>query len=198
MNKAILLAIPAVAVAVGLFAVLGYFNTPAASPASAIASQTSGGSNDFVRIHGIVQLNVIGPDGKVKDSRSWVDNLVTTNGFKGIAYRVFNASSGLTITTPYNYVALGTSGTAENAADTALGNENCGGSYARVIQASPAYSSQVITLTATFNQNFSCSIQEAGTFDASSSGHILSHKTFSTVSKGTADTVQVTWTYTLS
>jgi hypothetical protein len=41
-------------------------------------------------------------------------------------------------------------------------------------------------------------ITEAGVFNAASAGTMYSRATFTAINKGAADTLQITWTYTLT
>jgi len=124
------------------------------------------------------------------------DNLVVTNGFKGISKLVFNGNSGVSPST-YRYLALGTGSASATSSDTALQTEVSAGGYSRQLTSSPAYSSSVTTLTGTFT-GFSCSCQEIGVFDASSSGNMLSRQTYGTITLGSSDSLVITYTFTVS
>ena len=148
--------------------------------------------NDTLRIKGQFILDAYHADG-IHFAHTEKDNLVVTNGFKGIGKLGWNANSGISPST-YRYLAVGATSTSPSRSDTALGSE-CG--YSRQLTSSPTYSSAVITLSGTFT-GASCTAVEVGVFDASSSGNMLSRQTYSAITLGSSDSLVVTYTFTLS
>jgi hypothetical protein len=148
--------------------------------------------NQSLSLHGHFILNAYHSDG-TQFAHVEKDNLITTNGFKGASYLLFNANSGITAS-KYNYLAIGSGSTGASASDTALGTE-CG--YSRQQTSSPSYSSAVSTLTGTFT-GAACTAAEVGVFDASTSGNMISRQTYSTITLASSDTMTVTYTFTLS
>lgn len=147
--------------------------------------------NETLKITGAVSLKLLDKEGNVIDERS-IPNLVVNAG------KTFIAASMLKTTTnspvAMTHMAVGTSGTAPAAGDTALGGE-----AGRVVLASATSSSNVVTYTATFPAGTGTgALVEAGIFNASSSGTMLCRTTFPVVNKGAADAMSITWTITVS
>lgn len=120
-----------------------------------------------------------------------VDNLVVTDGKEFVASRMKDTTAGA-----MSHMAIGTGSTAAAASDSALGSES-----ARVALTSTTVSSNTITYVATFPANTPSSaaaITEAGLLNASSSGTMLCRTVFDVVNKGTADSMTITWTVTVS
>lgn len=121
-----------------------------------------------------------------------VPNLVVTTG------KNFIASSMIKTTTnspaAMTHMAIGTTSTTPSAGDTALG-----GQTGRVSLSAGTVSGNAITYTATFPAGTGDgAIVEAGIFNASSGGTMLCRTTFPTVTKGSGDTIAVTWVVTVS
>lgn len=152
-------------------------------------------NNDGFHIKGHIHAVLTDINGNVKQTID-KDNLIVSNGFKGIAKLGWNANSGVSAST-YRYLALGTSATAASSSDTALGTEVSAGGYSRQLTSAPTYSSGVITLSGVFT-GFTCACVEMGVFDASTSGDMLARQTYSTITIGSSDTLTVTYTDTLS
>jgi hypothetical protein len=120
-----------------------------------------------------------------------VPNLVVTTG------KNFIASSMIKTTTnspaAMTHMGIGTSGTTPGASNTALLAQT-----ARV-SLSASVTDNAVTYTATFPAGTGDgALQEAGIFNASTSGTMLCRTTFSTVTKGSGDTVAITWVVTVS
>lgn len=120
-----------------------------------------------------------------------VDNLVVSDGKDFVASRMKDTTDAA-----MSHMAIGTGSTAAAAGDSALGSES-----ARVALTSTTVSSNTITYVATFPANTPSSaaaITEAGLLNASSSGTMLCRTVFDVVNKGTADSMTITWTVTVS
>lgn len=120
-----------------------------------------------------------------------VDNLVVTDGKEFVASRMKDTTDGA-----MSHMAIGTGSTAAAAGDSALGSES-----ARVALTSTTVSSNVITYVATFPANTPSSaaaITEAGLLNASSAGTMLCRTVFDVVNKGTADSMTITWSVSVS
>lgn len=120
-----------------------------------------------------------------------VDNLVVSDGKDFVASRMKDTTDAA-----MSHMAIGTGSTAAAAGDSALGSES-----ARVALTSTTVSSNTITYVATFPANTPSSaaaITEAGLFNASSAGTMLCRTVFDVVNKGTADSMTITWTVTVS
>ncbi len=128
---------------------------------------------------------VRGPDGQVK-ARRRVFNTVTTAGKNGIADQIL-ASPSLGKPT---HMAVGTG----SPSGTALGTEND-----RNALTSKTRSNAVVTMVGDWAAgDATAAITEAGVFDASSTGNMWLSTSFSVINKGAADTLQISWTLTIS
>jgi hypothetical protein len=147
--------------------------------------------NEDLRAIGKLKIEVISPDGIVKDKRE-VDNLVVDTGRTHIASRMVGVSQNI-----MSHMAIGTSSTAASAGQLVLSAEV----GTRSAFTSYTNTNQVVTAIATFgasNPATAQGIQEAGIFNALTSGTMLCRTTFSVVNKDPADTLQITWTITVN
>ena len=120
-----------------------------------------------------------------------VDNLVVTDGKEFVASRMEGTTDAV-----MSHMAIGTGSTAAAAGDSALGSES-----ARVALTSTTVSANTVTYVATFSAGTPASaaaITEAALFNASSTGTMLCRTVFDVVNKGTADSMTITWTVTVS
>ena len=139
--------------------------------------------NDALKMKGRLQIHV--NDELVQE----VDNLVVTAGKGYVASRMKDTTA-----TAMSHMAIGSGSTAAAANNTALGNE-----LGRVALTSTTVSSAVVTYVASFPAGTGTgAITEAGILNASSSGTMLCRTVFSVVNKGSADSMTVTWTVTVS
>ena len=126
--------------------------------------------------------------GKLKAYRK-VKNLTVNSGFKAVCDMM--GQGGVQ---PFNYCAIGTGTAAPTASDTTLGSETARvqGTYTRTADT-------VWKNEASFGAGVGTgAITESGLFNASSGGTMLCRQTFAVINKGDADTLVVTWQYTLS
>jgi hypothetical protein len=152
------------------------------------AAAPAGGPSDGVGVIGALKIELVGPDGKVKDARN-VENLVTQVGKNGIADQILASP---TLAKP-GWMAVGTGTTAAATGDTALVAET-----ARVALATKTRATNVVTYTATFAAGTGTgALTEAGIFDAASVGNLWNRVVFSVVNKGAADSLTITWTTTI-
>ena len=139
--------------------------------------------NDGLKLKGKLAIALNG------DVVQEVDNLVVTAGKGYVASRIKDASA-----TAMSHMAIGSGSTAAAASDTALGNQ-----LGRVSLTSTSVSSAVVTYVATFAAGTGTgAVTEAGLFNASSGGTMLCRTVFSVVNKGSADSITITWTVTVS
>jgi hypothetical protein len=116
-------------------------------------------------------------------------NLVVSAGKTYLASRAVGTSS-----TIMSHMAIGTSTSTPQAADTSLGTE-----AGRVTLASSSNSSNAITYTATFPAGTGTgAITEAAVLNAASAGTMLCRTTFPVVNKAAGDSIAVTWVVTIS
>lgn len=151
---------------------------------------------ELVKATGKLNIEIIGPDGKVKES-VFIPNLVVTTGKNYIANRMKNTVSGFTIKNQMSHMAVGITNTSPNVADTTLASEL---NRVALTTAGGSVSGAVVTYAATFSPGSASAgaIVEAGIFNASSSGDMLCRTTFAVVNKGVDDTMSITWTVTIS
>tara|TARA_X000001382_G_scaffold56613_1_gene38752 strand:+ start:691 stop:1134 length:444 start_codon:yes stop_codon:yes gene_type:complete len=137
---------------------------------------------------GSVNIVVRSEDGKISQELT-VPNLVVDTGLNYIASRMKDASA-----TVMSHMAVGTGTTAAAAGNTALVTES-----ARVALTSSTVTSGSISYVASYAAGTGTgALTEAGIFNASSSGTLLCRTLFSVINKGSADTMTITWTITIS
>ena len=118
-----------------------------------------------------------------------VDNLVVTVGKGYVASRMKDTSADA-----MSHMAIGSGTSAAAAGNTALGTE-----LGRVSLTSTGVSDAVVTYIATFAAGTgSGAVTEAGILNAASAGTMLCRTVFSVVNKGSADSMTITWTVTVS
>lgn len=118
-----------------------------------------------------------------------IDNLVVTDGKEYVASRMKDATA-----TAMSHMAIGSGSTAAAASNSALGNQ-----LGRVSLTSTTVSGAVVTYVATFGAGTGTgAVTEAGLFNAASNGTMLCRTVFSVVNKGSADSMTITWTVTVS
>jgi hypothetical protein len=116
------------------------------------------------------------------------ENLVVTAGKNWVADRMNNANTVMT------HMAVGTGTTAAAAGNTTLVTEND-----RNALTSTSVSGNAIAYVATWAAgDATAALTEAGIFDAASGGDMLCRTVFSVVNKGSADSMTITWTITVS
>jgi hypothetical protein len=137
---------------------------------------------DNLKMTGRLQVSLNGE--VVRD----VDNLVVTAGKNYVADRMKNNSSVM------SHMAIGSGTTAAAAGNTALGTE-----LGRVALTSSTVSNAVVTYVASFAAGTGTgAVTEAGILTAASNGTMLCRTVFSVVNKGSADSMTITWTVTVS
>jgi len=138
---------------------------------------------DNLKMKGHLQVSLNGE--VVRD----IDNLVVTAGKNFVASRMKNTSDSA-----MSHMAIGSGTTAAAAGQTALVTE-----LGRVSLTSTTVSSNVVTYVASFAAGTGTgAVTEAGILNASSNGTMLCRTVFSVVNKGSADSMTITWTVTVS
>jgi hypothetical protein len=145
---------------------------------------------DSMTVTGEMHLEVRGADGRIKATRH-KKNLVVTTGRDAIIERLDSTPS----TTQPTHMAVGTSTTAAAAGQTALIAE-----VDRNALTSSVASGGVLTMVGNWAAGDATNgaLAEAGVFNAGAAGTMYSRATFTAIAKGAADTLQITWTYTLT
>lgn len=144
---------------------------------------------DHITIKGDLVLELIGPDGILKE-RHELKNLVVTAGRNFIASRMINTSA-----TAMSHMAIGSGSTAAALGDTALGTE-----LARVALSGASNSANQNTYSASFGAGVGTgTVREAGIFNANSGGTMLNRALVTPeVVKNAPDTLNVTWTVSVN
>lgn len=175
-------------------------------------------TDEFLKLRGSVDIKVWGPDGSLKEDR-FIPNLVVQAGKNYIATRMIGTSNATAVATTNSttscmtHMAIGTSTTTALVTDSTLSSEvTVAGdiaAYSRASIASTTQSTGVVTYVAVFgtnnpqrsNTSNTTAITEAGIFNSSSAalgGTMLCRTTFAAVNKGNDDTLQITWSITVS
>ena len=167
------------------------------------------------KMRGCVDIKVYGSDGTIKESR-YIPNLVVQNGKNYIATRILGTSTATavsttnTLTSCMTHMGIGSASTTVTTSDATLSGEiivlNDITAYSRAAIISSTQTTGIVTYVATFgvnnpqrgNSSNTTGITEAGIFNASTVGTMLCRTTFNVVNKGNDDTLQITWTITVS
>lgn len=145
-------------------------------------------SQDFLSVKGHIHVQLIGPDGEIKEERNF-DNLVTTAGKAHIADQL-SSSPGQSAMSHY---AIGSGTTNPAVGDTALETE-----LARVTLDSRTDSSNEVTYVATFSAGTGTgAVTEYGILNAGSGGTLLVRAEEAVINKGASDSLVVTHTLTI-
>jgi hypothetical protein len=143
----------------------------------------------FRPIRGEVFLQLVGPDGKLKDEQL-VENLLVDAGEAHIADRLSASPTGAAM----SHMAIGTGSTAAAFGDTALGAETD-----RNALTSATDAGNVVTYVGTWaaGDGTNAALREAGIFNAASDGTMLARAVYANIDKQAGDTLTVTWTVTI-
>lgn len=146
-----------------------------------------------IKITGYWDMKLYGEDGTLKQSIRG-KNVITTAGKEALANYLASAAASATLN-PFKYVAIGTGGTAETAADTAMSVE-----VARAQgTASFTTGAAVYSVYATFAAGTGTgAIVEYGLFNTLTGGTLFSRDTEAVINKGASDTLTVITQVTLS
>lgn len=142
---------------------------------------------DDLKATGIVNIKQYNSTGNlIKDFT--VDNLVVDSGINFIINRMYS-----NVENPMSHMAIGDSFGTPAASETTLGSE-----IARVALTSTTVVGNSLVFVATFGAGVGTGlIQEAGIFNAATSGTMLNRVSFGSVNKNSSDTIVITWTLTL-
>lgn len=153
---------------------------------------------DFIHLRGCIELGVYNAEtGEMVDYRK-IDNTIVTAGRRWVLEKIGSFSNQ---TNSINAVAVGTSTTAPATGDTALGSEITAtvgrltiGTFTTtaLTSSTPSWRAEVQFAT----DQATGTLGEAGLFNTSSAtaGTMLSHVTFSTISKQTSNTLSISYT----
>lgn len=144
---------------------------------------------DALKLRGDLTIVLRDKDGNIKESRQET-NLVVSAGLNFICDRMEGVTEGV-----MSHMGVGSGTTAAAAGDTDL--QTVIGS--RKALDSTTVSGATITYVASYDAGENTgTITEAGIFNASTAGTMLCRTVFGAVTKAAADTLQITWTITLS
>ncbi len=141
---------------------------------------------------GRLSVVVRGSDGVVKETRE-IDNLVVRAGLAFITSRMTGTAKAV-----MSHMAVGSGATAAAAADTDLGSILGSRKALTSTTVSGTYNEKVVYVATFAAGEGTGAVTEAGVFNAASAGDMLCRTVFAVINKAAADTMQITWTITLS
>lgn len=142
---------------------------------------------DDLKATGIVNIKQYNSTGNlIKDFT--VDNLVVDSGINFIINRMYSS-----VENPMSHMAIGGTFSTPQASETTLGSE-----ITRVALTSTTIVGNSLVFVAEFGAGVGTGlIQEAGIFNAATSGTMLNRVSFGSVTKNSSDTIVITWTLAL-
>jgi hypothetical protein len=144
--------------------------------------------NDNLKLKGRVAMVLRDAEGNVKAEQE-IRNLVVDAGLDFIASRMKDATA-----TAMSHMAIGSGTTAAASGDTALETE-----LGRNALTSTTVTDNAVAYVATFGAGVGTgAVTEAGILNAGTGGDMLCRTVFSVVNKAADDSLQITWTVTLS
>jgi hypothetical protein len=154
-----------------------------------------------LRMFGKVDMILVHPDGTTEERH--LDNLIVDSGLEGVASRIAPHDGSLNPSSPYNYIALGTSSNSVAADQSSLVSElPFSSTYARSQDSIASFVStgpKQLILSVTYGPGQATgTISESGIFNSETGGDMLARQAFSTINKGDGDSLTITWTITLS
>jgi len=149
---------------------------------------------DFIKLRGCLEIHLLAAEtGELLEKRR-IDNTVVTSGRSYVLSRLVSASPQ---TDTINAIAVGTSNTAPTTGDTILTSEALRISIASFVTSGltnnpPSWQAQCTFLTNQANTT----LGEAGLFNSTGANvqTMLSHVTYSTISKTTSNTLAISYT----
>ena len=155
----------------------------------------------FLKISGKVDVSLRHADGTIEERH--LDNLIVDSGLEGVASRIAPHDGSINPSSPYNYIALGTSGSGVSGDQTSLVSElPFSATYARQQDTLASFVSsgpKQLILSVTYGPaEATGTISESGVFNAATGGDMMARQAFSTINKGEGDSLTITWTITLS
>jgi hypothetical protein len=149
---------------------------------------------NVISITGSVRKQLFDENGVLKLDQT-DHNLIVTVGKSYLAAWIAAASQSGEF---MSYMGLGTGNTSPTTGDTTLENELSGGGYSRQVGTLTS-SSNVWQNVDTFGPgNGTGALTEAGLFSTVTSGTMFARQVFSTINKGSGDTLVITWQVTFS
>jgi len=138
---------------------------------------------ELARLKGTVTLLKFNKKGEIVEETR-LNNLLVNTGLE-YAAKLLNGVS----TSPFQYIAIGSGSTSPQTTDTALESE-----VDRTVANTSYESPYKAKFTAIFNFTSFTTIREAGIFNDSSGGNLLSRVTFAAKSFNAGESLGVSWT----
>jgi len=148
-------------------------------------------NEERIGIKGYFNAHLYDENGNLKDYRNG-QNLVTNKGFDLASQRLFDTLAGSPAAT---FIAIGSSATAANVADTTLGGELSRMTATYAHTDGQHNNSSTVTFAAGAGTG---SVQEAGVLNSGATGMLFCRQTFGVINKGASDSLQITWAFSLS
>jgi len=147
-------------------------------------------NKDTFQMKGAMEAVLRRADGSVETR--FKDNIIVNVGFDFIADAIGKSASRPGV---MSHIAVGTGAVAAAAGNTALGTE--------LARGAATYAHTAGTKIFTFNTIFGAgvatgAITESGVLNAASAGILLDRVVFAVINKGAADTLEVTFTFTMA
>ena len=147
---------------------------------------------DCVARKGKLNIELFGPDGKVKEKRE-INNLMVNVGEAHIADQLASTPGENAM----SHMAIGTGTTAPTSANTTLENEIDRNALTSRTQGAGGDDNDVIYVGDWAAGDGTGAITEAGILNAAAVGVLLARATFAAINKGASDTLKITWTVTI-
>lgn len=160
-------------------------------------------SSDSLSIQGRLHLELIGPNGKIKQSYSG-KNMIVTTGKDLLVQRLFKNTiiNSEALLNPISHMSIGIDDTDKIISKTSLGNEIRRVPLLSITKTTDGTSSIEVTAQFPRETEFSTvySIVEAGLFNSAITGQgdMLSRATFNPFNKAPMDTLNIIWVITVN
>jgi len=170
---------------------------------------SNGIQQEGMKTLGHLTLVAYASDGSIKAYRQ-TDNLVVNNGDNQTANKIFGTALTTTSATQnvFNSVAVGTGVAAPTTMQTALGTQAGHKLSAAVTTPNPVHGQAVLTATfgaGRITNSSVTAITESGIFDNTAGSNLVQNntnmfarQTFSAINVGPTDSLQLTWTITIT
>lgn len=151
------------------------------------------------QLKGFIKIDHFDREGNLIESVE-TPNALTNTGFAEVAGIICTDTTGSH--TAFDYIAVGTGTTAATATDTQLETEETQNGLTRAAGTGTRVQVNVANDTMQIVKSFSVTgtvaVTESGVLNASSTGILLCHQTFSAINVANNDTLQITWKVTVA
>lgn len=121
-------------------------------------------------------------------------DVITTVGKNAVAEKI----GGLGSVSDFTYLALGYGGDTALVGDTALQTEATDSGLARAAASVSTDAANVLQLVQTWTATATKTLRECGVLNNASSGVLLAHSDFNSISVDSSDSIQITYKITVS